>query len=643
MELVHKEATATVDPKTLEYIMSDATVDRYGDVVDPRGWDLEDFRRNPIALWGHNSKDPPIGRWADLRVEGSALKGRLELAASGTSARIDEIRSLAQQGILKGVSVGFVPLEAEPLPGGKGRRFKRSKLVECSLVSIPANPSALQVMRSLGVSTEIKAEVLGELAERNSGFVNRNGEFASTKSFSSIGIKMEPVSLSKRIEDTQSEIVKLRDALTEFTTKSGDLDEGDIAAMEELNSAIERKENTLKAFQSAEQRLALKSEPAVVQRSHQTAAIQSPAIKRPLGIPVKEVRPADHVIRSAAVHAVAHTTGRDPDTVLQKMYPDDEATHLITRAAVAGATTTTSGWAAELVNTVMVDFLETLRPASVYPALRNAGVGLNFGPNAGAIKIPSRSSTPSISGSFVGEGSPIPVRRLGLTSLTLTPKKMGVISVFSREIARYGTPAIEALIRGEIIADTAATLDSLLLDATAGSAVRPAGLLNGVSALTATAGGGYAAILGDIKKIVAPFDAANMGRNIFLIMHPAQARSLALTPGADGTLGWANDTLGEFTIVVSTGATLARVIAVDAADFVSAVGDAPEFELADTPTLHMEDTTPLQIGTAGAPATVAAPTQSMFQTAQLALRMLMDVTWGVRRTGIVQYVDTVTW
>jgi hypothetical protein len=57
----------------------------------------------------------------------------------------------------------------------------------------------------------------------------------------------------------------------------------------------------------------------------------------------------------------------------------------------------------------------------------------------------------------------------------------------------------------------------------------------------------------------------------------------------------------------------------------------------------MEDTTPLNIGTAGSPATVAAPTQSMFQTAQIAVRMLANVTWAMRRAGMVQYMTGVNW
>lgn len=341
---------------------------------------------------------------------------------------------------------------------------------------------------------------------------------------------------------------------------------------------------------------------------------------------------------------MAFATNKSPEETLTRLYPDDEATGIVVKAAVAPATTTQSGWAAELVNTAMSDFLETLRPLSIYPALAEAGGGrLAFGPNQGAIKIPSRAATPSIGGSFVGEGAPIPVRRLGLTTTTLTPRKMGVISTFTREIARYATPAIEGLIRQEILADTALTLDSLLLDAVAADAVRPAGLLNGVTPITATAGGGYEAILGDLRALRAPFNAANAGTDLVLIVNPEQSESIALTPGADGTLGWADALVTRYRVLVSTAVPAGQVIMLRAADFVTAAGDVPEFEMSNEATLHLEDTAPAQIGTTGTPNAVAAPVRSLFQTATIAIRMLMDVSWSMRRPGMVQTITGVSW
>ncbi|MBU0367985.1 hypothetical protein, partial [Acinetobacter baumannii] len=59
MSIIRKVETAEVSDD-LTFVLSDATVDRYGDVIEAEGWDLRWFKRNPIALFGH-SGDFPIG------------------------------------------------------------------------------------------------------------------------------------------------------------------------------------------------------------------------------------------------------------------------------------------------------------------------------------------------------------------------------------------------------------------------------------------------------------------------------------------------------------------------------------------------------------------------------------------------------
>ena len=127
------------------FIMSNASVDRMGDTIDPMGWELNNFKKNPIALFNHNY-DMIVGKWNNIRVEEGNLIGDLELAEAGTSELVDTVRSLVEQRILSAVSVGFAATEYEF--GETGVDFKKQELMECSLVSVPANPQALAIARS---------------------------------------------------------------------------------------------------------------------------------------------------------------------------------------------------------------------------------------------------------------------------------------------------------------------------------------------------------------------------------------------------------------------------------------------------------------------------------------------------------------
>lgn len=629
----------------LSFVLSDATRDRMGDIIEPSGWDLRWFKRNPIALFGHDSHFP-IGKWANVRVDGERLVAELEPAAPGTSERIDEIISLIKQDILPATSVGFRPIRREPLDPEaphRGIRFLETELLEASIVSVPANPAALQLARSMHISEDTIRLAFGELPASASG-ETRRGELADP--YQRTAPRAPPRStimnptISQQIEDRQARLNSAKDQLAELTKDP----EHDPEAANGLVAEIDEQERRLESLKAIEQRLGLRT----VQQPPQEILPPLPAptiARRPLGIPGKDRSPGDLYANHCVARFLSVATRAPVDQVLAERFPNDENTAIVTRAAISGATTTTAGWALELVQLGQGQFVNSLMPAQVFPPLAAMGLPLTFGPNAGAIKIPSRAATPSIGGSFVAESAPIPVRRLGLTSITLYPHKVGGISVFSREIAAYSNPDIESIIRDAIISDTQINIDALLLDNVAVSTTRPAGLTNGVSTLTATAGGGYAAFLGDMQKLTAPFYAANAGRRLAFLMNPAQRNQLVFAPGPSGVpFGWSTQFTDMFTVIASTSIAAGAVYMVDAADFVSVTG-APEFDVSEVATVHMEDTTPLQIATgAQGSGILATPTQSMFQTAQIAIRMVANVNWAMRRSGMVQFIGSgVSW
>lgn len=625
MDIINK--TAVSDGGSLEFVLSDATVDRYGDIVEARGWDLRNFKRNPIALFGHSASFP-IGTWSNVRVERGKLLARLNLAARGTSQRLDELIGLVEQGILRAVSVGFRPVEWEPIDKDKpygGQRYTKQELLETSLVSVPANPAAVALAKSLNLSPETMSLAFGEQAGLRQRAMSGLGGNASKPPVTQRQTPM--TTLSQRIEAAQIDLNSKRDRLVELNAEP----DMDLDAIEALTGEIDHVERSIVVMKASEAKIG----------SGGTSP-QAPTIARqPLGFPNAEVKASDLIVRSAVCHFLAKATGKSIDRVLEDRYPGHEPTAVVTKADATIATTTTSGWASQLVNTALAELMDLLSPFSVYPGLAARGIKVTFNNNQGAITIPAISTDAALAGGFVLEGDPIPVGRFTTTSTSLAPHKFGIITTMSKEAAKYTTPALEGVLRRSILRRTAITLDGLLLDATAGSTTRPAGLLNGVSAAASGYGGGdYTAVLADINALMAPFDTANAGRSMVLIMHPAQARKLAMMPGPDGTFGWADRFMAGFTVLTSTSATANRLIAVDAEDFATATGDTPEFDVSDQATLHMSDAPGELVTAAG---TVNDPMRSLYQTNSLALRMILPITWKMRRTGMVQWIDTTTW
>jgi HK97 family phage prohead protease len=131
-----------VAARTFRFVASTGTLDRDGDILDPDGWRLDAFRRNPVILVAHESRSLPVARAAYVGVVDGQLVLDVEFPPAGTTRVADEVFNLVREGFLRAVSVGFVPDDWEPLVGG-GRRYTSMELLEVSLVPIPANPEAL--------------------------------------------------------------------------------------------------------------------------------------------------------------------------------------------------------------------------------------------------------------------------------------------------------------------------------------------------------------------------------------------------------------------------------------------------------------------------------------------------------------------
>lgn len=637
MTMHHRVAVS--DGDGVEFVLSDGSLDRHGTRINPGGWSLTSFKRNPIALFGHSSGFP-IGRWENVRSEGDKLIGRLVLAAEGTSARIDELRKLVEQGILRAVSVGFSVIEWGT-PGKSAYDIEKQELHEVSLVSVGSNTNALAKARSLNISESTIRAVFGEHADGDRAGGNMSGkDAAKTITAERDGARAPvrprpkgttmPKTLSERIEDAQNLLNDKRDRLAELT-RADDLDND---AVEAITADIDGIERTLSNLKASEAKIGTGAAPIG------SGGVAAPGVNRmPLGYRQQQVNGLDLLVRAMVVQGVSAfgPGNRSIDKVLDERYPGHEATAVLCRADQTIGTTTVSGWASELMQTVNQGFLQALVGMSIYPQLRSRGVGLNFD-GIGTIKLPRRTAG-GAGGGFVAEGSPIRVGRVTTAAAELTPKKMGVIVPFSRELARRSTPAIEAIVRQAILEDTAAILDAALLDATASSTARPAGLLNGVSAVATGFGGGdHVAVKEDFKALLQPFITANAADGITVIMNPAQGLSIAMMDGPDNNTNWFQAIRDRVTIVESTYATANRLIALRNPDFYTALGDAPEFDINETSTVHMEDTTPLEIVSGTGP-TTADPVRSFYQTATVGVRMLMDVSWVMGRTGLVQWIN----
>jgi HK97 family phage prohead protease len=139
---------------------SSGIIDRHGESINPEGWDLKNFKNNPVILWMHNSwlyidhsKGLPVGRALNVTKQDGKLIFDIEFDLKDEFSK--RIFDKYVGGFLNAFSVGFIPLE---LDNSGAFTYKKMELLELSCVVIPANPEA-------AVPASKALEEIGQIAE----------------------------------------------------------------------------------------------------------------------------------------------------------------------------------------------------------------------------------------------------------------------------------------------------------------------------------------------------------------------------------------------------------------------------------------------------------------------------------------------
>lgn len=144
-------------PRSYAFVASEESRDRAGDIIRVAGWDHRNFKQNPIALADHWAATACIvGSVGDIQKATGEKPPRLyetiTFAEAGVSEVADVCERLVSAGLLRTVSVGFLPLvvkwpesDEEREKEGLGRFgciFEKQEQLELSVVAIPCHPAA---------------------------------------------------------------------------------------------------------------------------------------------------------------------------------------------------------------------------------------------------------------------------------------------------------------------------------------------------------------------------------------------------------------------------------------------------------------------------------------------------------------------
>jgi len=154
------------DERCVIAAISTDAIDRSGEVVVPRGIEKDSYRKNPVVLWAHDYRIPPIGKalWVKNSQNGRQLISKTQFNTTELGQQIFE---LYLNGHMNAFSIGFIAREYSP-PTVKEMELRpeleacrlmirKSSLLEYSAVPVPCNPEALayEVSKGLAIPKEL--------------------------------------------------------------------------------------------------------------------------------------------------------------------------------------------------------------------------------------------------------------------------------------------------------------------------------------------------------------------------------------------------------------------------------------------------------------------------------------------------------
>jgi len=146
--------------RLVPFTISTDSPDRDGDTIAVDGWRLDNYKRNPVVLWAHDSWSLPVAKAVEVAAFNGALRAVDQFATKDQYPFADTVFELIKGGYLNATSVGFLPMKfsfneerAEPGAWFLPIDFEEQELLEHSVVPVPANPEALIDAKAKGIDT----------------------------------------------------------------------------------------------------------------------------------------------------------------------------------------------------------------------------------------------------------------------------------------------------------------------------------------------------------------------------------------------------------------------------------------------------------------------------------------------------------
>lgn len=645
-------------------VASTPEADRADDIMVPEG---AQYTLPMPFLWQHES-DEPIGHVIDVKVSPRGIEATMQIAKveeeGKLKERLDEAWQSIKAGLVRGLSIGFMPIESARIEGTWGSKYLKWDWFELSAVTIPCNAS--------GKITSIKSASRKQLAALGKSVVpvvriakpaGASAQKPVVKSIPKPEEGLDMKTIAEQIAEYEATRVTKSAEMQSIMDKSAEdgttLDAEQSEAFDTLEAEIGAIDKHIGRLKNMQKAAAASAKPVAQNvpeaQGHEfkgftVKAANTEKLEPGIGFARYAMcKMASNGNPSLAVELAKTHYGHN-ESLVKTLDFEARGQRLggVMKAVVEAGTTLDPTFAAPLVDyqNFAGDFVDFLRPRTILGQFGQGGI-----PSLNRIPFNVRIAGQTTGGQayWVGEGAPKPLTSFDFTSTELRWNKIATIAVLTNELIRFSNPSAERLVRDGLAAAVIERADIDFIDPnkTAVANVSPASITNGATAV-ASSGSTADDIRADIQALWAPFIAArNAPRNAVYIMDSTTALALSMlqNPLGQSEFPGINMNGGTFLgvpVVVSDHLPVSSaggiIVLVNASDIWLADDGQVTIDVSREASLQMLDNPTNNSATGTATTTV-----SMFQTNSTAFLCERYWNWARRRASGVAYLTGVNY
>lgn len=232
------------ESREADFVCSTEALDAHGTVLK-QDWKLDRYKKNPVVLWAHESRDLPIGQSTFIAVENGQLVNTIRFASEKANPKAEQVWQGVLEETIRAVSVGFEPSEMilAEVNGETVVVLTGNELFEISVTPIPSNPEALKRLRSRALeSRKQESPMAAERgAEKEPDIMDEKQKAALEGQISERDTKIG--GLSARVSELETKLSGAESRATELDTKLEGLSAQNKALVEERDALKVRAED----------------------------------------------------------------------------------------------------------------------------------------------------------------------------------------------------------------------------------------------------------------------------------------------------------------------------------------------------------------------------------------------------------------